>query len=65
MYINNIINLFNNFNFNIYTFFGKPPDDDLLFSFNFNYFTHDNNNSQYFRLIEDVNKIKNKNFKNI
>lgn len=59
-YLKEIIKIFEDYGFKIYTNIGKSPDEDLLFSMNFNYFVP--SYGQYSSIISDVNKKNNKKF---
>lgn len=60
-YINKIKELFENNDINVELKLGGSPDDDLLFSMNFDYFIQ--SKGQYCRLIRELNELINPNFK--
>lgn len=59
-YLKEIIKIFKDYDLNIHLNISKHPDEDLLFSMNFNYFVP--SYGQYSNLISDINKRNNKNF---
>lgn len=59
-YLNEIIKIFKSYDFKIYIKMAQHPDNDLLFSMNFNYFVP--SHGMYSKLISDVNKKNNNNF---
>lgn len=59
-YLNEIIKIFESYDFKIYLKMAQHPDNDLLFSMNFNYFVP--SHGMYSKLISDVNKKNNNNF---
>lgn len=59
-YLNEIIKIFKSHNLNVYTKIANLPDEDILFSMNFNYFIP--TYGQYSNLIKDINKKNNKDF---
>jgi hypothetical protein len=59
-YLNEIIKIFESYDFKIYLKIAQHPDNDLLFSMNFNYFVP--SYSRYSDLIKDINIRNNSNF---
>ena len=60
-YLNTIIDLFKENNIKVFLQLGKTPDEDILFSLNFNYFIKTEGN--YSKFIEECLKLFNKNIK--
>ena len=60
-YINKVKEIFENYDINVELKLGGSPDDDILFSMNFDYFIP--SIGQYCRLIKELNELINPNFR--